>query len=147
MGFSILRFWVFLRSVFGFCAKRLRFFGLGVHCGLRIFRFSASIFGFRRSYLRFFGFVMRCGFWVFLFCPISGFRFCPNFYAVLRFWVNFSVLHFLLNIPQCPPPLGACNRSTAIYLEINLIEEFKIHAKIEKEMITLTFIRRNTKLV
>ena len=26
IGFSVLRFWLFFRSVFGFCAKKLRFF-------------------------------------------------------------------------------------------------------------------------
>ena len=39
LGFLVLRFWLFFRSVFHFCAKRLRFFGFGVHCGLRIFPF------------------------------------------------------------------------------------------------------------
>ena len=39
LGFSVLRFWLFFRSVFGFCAKRLRFLGFSVHRGLRIFRF------------------------------------------------------------------------------------------------------------
>ena len=45
LGFPVLRFWLFFRPVFGFCAKKLRFLGFGVHCGLRIFRFLA--FGFR----------------------------------------------------------------------------------------------------
>ena len=41
-GFAVLD--VFL---IGFCVKRLRFFGFGVQCGLRIFRVLAS--GFRFS--------------------------------------------------------------------------------------------------
>ena len=48
LGFSVLRFWLFfLDRFFGFCCKRLRFFGFGGHWGLRIFRFLAS--GFRFS--------------------------------------------------------------------------------------------------
>ena len=35
-------FGYFLGRVFGFCAKRLRFFGFRVHCGLRIFHVLAS---------------------------------------------------------------------------------------------------------
>ena len=66
-------------------------------CGF--FVFQHLVFCFRRSYLQFFGFVMQCGFWVILFCPISGFRFCPNFYAVLGdFFFGFAVS----NIPQYP---------------------------------------------
>ena len=45
LGFSVLRFWPFFRSVFRFL--HLRFFGFGVCCGLRFFRFLA--FGFRFS--------------------------------------------------------------------------------------------------
>ena len=37
----------FVDRFFGFRAKRLRFFGFGVHCGLQIFRFLES--GFRFS--------------------------------------------------------------------------------------------------
>ena len=40
-------FGYFLDSFFGLCAKKVRFFGFGVHCGLFIFRFLA--FGFRFS--------------------------------------------------------------------------------------------------
>ena len=40
-------FGYFLDRFFGLCAKKVRFFGFGVHCGLRIFRFLA--FGFRFS--------------------------------------------------------------------------------------------------
>ena len=90
-----LGFLVFVPKDFGFSV--LVFIAV---CGS--FFFQHLVFGFRRSYLRFFGFVMRCGFWVFLFCPISGFRFYPNFYAVLRFWVIFSsVLRFLI-YPNAP---------------------------------------------
>ena len=54
MGFSVLWFWLYFRSVFHFCAKRLGLFGFGVHYGLQIFRFLAfgfrfSVFGFRFS--------------------------------------------------------------------------------------------------
>ena len=45
LGFSVLRFWLFFRSVF--VPKKLRFFGFSVHCCLRIFRYLA--FGFRFS--------------------------------------------------------------------------------------------------
>ena len=34
----------------GFCAKEFRFFGLGVHCGLQIFRSLAIGFRFRQKY-------------------------------------------------------------------------------------------------
>ena len=40
MGFSVLRFGHFLDRFFGLCAKKLRFFGFGVHCRFRIFRLS-----------------------------------------------------------------------------------------------------------
>ena len=45
--FRFCGFGYFLDRFFGFCAKRLWFFGFGVRCGLRIFRFLAS--GFRFS--------------------------------------------------------------------------------------------------
>ena len=51
LGFSVLRFWLFFRSVFrffGFCAKN---FGFGVHCGLRIFHFLEFGFWFSRKIL------------------------------------------------------------------------------------------------
>ena len=64
------------------------------------FVFWHLVFRFRRRYWRFFGFAIRCGFWAFLICPICGFRFCPNFYAVLDdFFFGFAVS----NIPQRPP--------------------------------------------
>ena len=44
--FRFCSFGYFLDRFFRFCAKRLRFFGFGVHCGLRIFRFLAFGFGF-----------------------------------------------------------------------------------------------------
>ena len=43
-GFAVLD--VFFDRFFGFCVKRLRFFGFRVQCGLRIFRFLASSFRF-----------------------------------------------------------------------------------------------------
>ena len=45
--FGFAGFGYFLDQCFGFCAKRLRFFGFGMRCSLRIFRFLAS--GFRFS--------------------------------------------------------------------------------------------------
>ena len=66
LGFSVLRFWLFFRSVFGFCAKKLRFLGFGVHCGLRIFRFLAFGFRFSRKILM--------DFRIFIF-DLFGFRF------------------------------------------------------------------------
>ena len=66
LGFSVLRFWLFFRSVFGFCAKKLRFLGFGVHCGLRIFRFLAFGFRFSRKILM--------GFQIFIF-DLFGFQF------------------------------------------------------------------------
>ena len=47
---GIFGFGYFLHRFFGFCGKRLRFFGFGVHCGFGIFRVLASGFGFRRNY-------------------------------------------------------------------------------------------------
>ena len=41
-GFAVLA--IFLDRFFGFCAKRLLFFGFGVRCSLPIFRFLASGF-------------------------------------------------------------------------------------------------------
>ena len=94
MAFSVLRFWLFFRSVFRFCAKRLRFFAFGVHCGLPIFSFfniwisvfveATSGFSVLLSDVR--------GFWVFLFCPIRGFarifmRFSITFPSILRFLI------------------------------------------------------------
>ena len=55
--FRFCGFGYFLDRFFGFCCKRLRFFGFGGHCGLRIFRFLAS-----------------------------GFRFSWKILAVFRFW-------------------------------------------------------------
>ena len=46
-GYFLIGFSVFVSKDFGFCVKRLRFFGFGVQCNLRIFRFLAS--GFRFS--------------------------------------------------------------------------------------------------
>ena len=42
--FRFCGFGYFLDRCFGFCAKRLRFFGFGVHCGLQIFRFISIWF-------------------------------------------------------------------------------------------------------
>ena len=47
LGFSVLRFWLFFRSVFRSLLQKTSVFGFGGHCGLRIFRFLAS--GFRFS--------------------------------------------------------------------------------------------------
>ena len=47
MGFWFCGFGYFLDRFFGFCAKKLRFFGFGVHYSVRILRFLA--FGFRFS--------------------------------------------------------------------------------------------------
>ena len=59
----------FLDRFFGFCAKRLRFFGFGVRFGLWIFRFLAS--GFRFSV-----FVENnSGFWVLLSNVVFGFSY------------------------------------------------------------------------
>ena len=49
LGFSVLRFQLFFRSVFWFLYQKLRFFGFGVHCGLRLYLFSASGFRFSRK--------------------------------------------------------------------------------------------------
>ena len=34
---------------------------------------------------------------------VCGFRFWPNFFAVLRFWMIFFFGFAVSNIPQCPP--------------------------------------------
>ena len=49
-------FGYFLDWFFGFCAKKLWFFGFGVHCGLQIFRFLTLGFGFSPEILM--------GFWL-----------------------------------------------------------------------------------
>ena len=49
LGFSVFWFQLFFRSVFWFLCQKIRFFGFGVHCSLRIFRFSASGFRFSRK--------------------------------------------------------------------------------------------------
>ena len=72
LGFSVLRFWLFFRSVFRFLCQKTSVFRFW--CSLRFADFSfflLLVFGFRRKYERFFGFVIQCAFWVFLFCPIS----------------------------------------------------------------------------
>ena len=39
LGFSVLQFWLFSRSIFSiFCAKKLRFFGFGVHMRISVFQ-------------------------------------------------------------------------------------------------------------
>ena len=63
--FRFCGFGYFLDWFFGFCCKRLRFFGFGGHCGLRIFRFLAS-----------------------------GFRFSWKILAVFRFWYPMWFLVF-----------------------------------------------------
>ena len=89
--FRALRFWLFFRSVF--CAKRLRFFGFGVRCGLRISRFLTSGFRFSWKIILVFRFYYPMWF-------VFGFRFWSNFLAVLDdFFVGFAVS----NILQCPP--------------------------------------------
>ena len=65
-GFTVLA--IFLDRFFGFCAKRLRFLGFGVRCGLRIFRFLAS--GFRLSVV-----VNNSGSSVLLFNAVFGFSY------------------------------------------------------------------------
>ena len=79
MGFSVLRFWLFFRSVFGF----------GVHCGLRIFHFLAS--GFRFLVKNTSGFSVLLSdvlFGFFLFCPI----WVPVFLRFERQLISNSVL-------------------------------------------------------
>ena len=92
------RFWLFFDRFFGFCVKRLRFFGFVVRCGLRIFRFLA--FGFRFSV-----FVQnKSGFSVLLFNVV-----CIRFSVLAEFFAGFRVLDDFFfgsavsNIPQCSP--------------------------------------------
>ena len=63
-------------GIFSFVGYFLdRFFGFGVHCGLRIFHFLAFGFRFsRKKCQRVFGFDIRCGFRFFLF-DLFAFRF------------------------------------------------------------------------
>ena len=49
--FRFCGFGYFLDRFFGFYSRKRRFLGLGVHCGLRIFRFLASGFRFSQKYL------------------------------------------------------------------------------------------------
>ena len=130
LGFSVLRFWLFFRSVLRFFCQKTSVLVFIAVCGF--FVFQHLFFAFRRSYLRFFGFVMRCGFWVFLFCPISGFRLCTSFYAVLRFWVIFSsVLRFLIypnapashNNPAIPDPNPELKKLPPYSSFLNILEQ------------------------
>ena len=80
--FRFCGFGYFLDRFFGFCAKRLRFFGFGVRCSLRIFRFSVS--GFRFSV-----FVEdNSGFSVLLSNVVFGFSYFESKWG-FRFWPNF----------------------------------------------------------
>ena len=69
--FRFCGFGYFLDRFFGFYSRKRRFHGLGVHCGLRIFRFLASGFRFFTKI-----FDIRCGFRFFLF-DLFRFRFSP----------------------------------------------------------------------
>ena len=54
LGFSVLRFWLFFRSVFrffGFLVFAPKTSVFGVHCGLRIFHFLEFGFWFSRKIL------------------------------------------------------------------------------------------------
>ena len=89
------RFWLFFDRFFGFCVKRLRFFGFVVRCGLRIFRFLA--FGFRFSYKIRAVFRFYYSMWF-----VFGFRFWPNSLPVFGFWMIFSSVLRFLTYPNVP---------------------------------------------
>ena len=72
LGFTVLRFWLFFRSVF--VPKNLGFSVLVFISVCGFFRLLASGFRFSRKYERVFGFDIRCGFRFFLF-DLSEFRF------------------------------------------------------------------------
>ena len=67
LGFSIFAVLAIFKIAFGFCAKKLRFFGFGVHCGLRIFHILAFGFRFSRKILTGFRIWNSMRFSVFLF--------------------------------------------------------------------------------
>ena len=75
LGFSIFAVLAIFKIAFGFCAKKLRFFGFGVHCGLRIFHILAFGFRFSRKILTGFRIWNSMRFSVFLFelfgAPVS----------------------------------------------------------------------------
>ena len=69
---GIFGFGYFLDRFFDFYARKLRFLGFSVHCGLRIFRFLASGFRFSQKI-----FDICYGFRFFLF-DLFGFRFLSD---------------------------------------------------------------------
>ena len=82
LEFSVLRFWLFLRSVF--VPKKPSVFAVLMF--IAICGFSAIyhlVFGFREKYQRDFGFDIRCGFLFFLF-DLFGFRFLFDLSGNLR---------------------------------------------------------------
>ena len=69
---------------FGFCVKRLRFFGFGVQCDLRIFRFLAS--GFRFSQKN------TSGFSVLVPNVVFGFSYFFSYLDLFGYTVLYAVL-------------------------------------------------------
>ena len=74
---------IFLDRFFGFWAKRLRFFGFGVHCGLQIFLVLASGFRFSSE--------VTCGFSVLLCDVVFGFSYFVLFvvFGFARIFMRF----------------------------------------------------------
>ena len=90
LGFSVLRFWLFLDRFFGFRVKRLRLFGFGVHCGLRIFRFLSSGFRFSKKLLAIFRFCYPIWFLGFIALSYLRFSVLPEFLCGFRlFFLRF----------------------------------------------------------
>ena len=74
LGFSVLRYWLFFRSVYRFLCQNTSVSRFGVHCGLQIFRLLAFGFRFSRKILT--GFRIWYPMWFrFFLLDIFGFRF------------------------------------------------------------------------
>ena len=85
LEFSVLRFWLFFRSVF--VPKKLRFFGFNVHCCLWIFRYLSVGFRFSRK--------IPAEFWIWYPMQFSVFPIWPIWVPVsLRSELQFTRLHW-----------------------------------------------------
>ena len=105
LGFSVLRFWRFVRSVFWFLCQKTSVFRLW--CSLRFADFSFFS-------IRFSVFVENTSsFSVLLSNVVFGFSYFERKFLVLaEFFAGFAVLDDFFfgfavsNIPHCPPPTG-----------------------------------------
>ena len=54
---------------------------------------------------------------------VCGFRFWPNLFAVLRFWMIFFFGFAVSNTPQCPPPVKFSQRGENKGSKMDLIAD------------------------